>query len=47
MKTVQQKYMKDENEEEIGSAPWKSKRETQEHGMSLPFKQFQNLQEND
>jgi len=45
VKTVQQKYAKDENEEEIGSAPQKGERETQEYGVSLPFQQFQNLQD--
>jgi len=44
MKTVQQKYTKDKNEEEIGSAPQKGERKTQVYEVSLPFQQFQNLQ---
>jgi len=44
-KTVQQKYTKDKNEEEIGSAPHKGERKTQGYEVSLPFRQFQNLQD--
>jgi len=44
MKTVQQKYMKGKNEEEVGSAPQKGERKTQVYEVSLPFQQFQNLQ---
>jgi len=44
VKTVQQKYMEDENEEEISPALQKGERETQEYGVSLPFQQFQSLQ---
>jgi hypothetical protein len=43
VKTVQQKYMKDKNEEEIGSAPHKERRKTQVNEVSSPFQQFQNL----
>jgi len=44
VKTVQQKYPKDKNEEEIGYAPQKGERKTQEYEVSLPFRQFQSLQ---
>jgi len=44
VKTVQQKYAKGKNEEEIGSAPQKKRRKTQEHEVSLLFQQFQSLQ---
>jgi hypothetical protein len=44
MKTVQQKYAKDKNEEEIGSAPQKGERKTQVYEVSSPFQRFQNLQ---
>jgi len=46
VKTVQQKYMKDENEEEIGYAPQKGERKTQRCEVPLPFQQFQSLQDN-
>jgi hypothetical protein len=45
MKTVQQKYMKGKNEEEIGSAPQKERTKRQAYEVSLPFQQFQNLQD--
>jgi hypothetical protein len=45
MKTVQQKYMKGKNEEDIGSAPQKERTKTQAYEVSLPFHQFQNLQD--
>jgi len=45
MKTVQQKYTKGKNEEEIGSPTKKKRRKTEEYEVSLLFQQFQNLQD--
>lgn len=45
VKTVQQKYMKGKNEEEIGFAPQKERTKTQAYEVSSPFQQFQNLQD--
>jgi len=44
VKTVQQKYMKDKNEEEIGSTARKERRKAQAYEVSLLFQQLQNLQ---
>jgi len=46
MKTVQQKYTKDKNEEEIGTEPQKDERKTQRYEVPLPFRQLRSLQGN-